>query len=157
MRILGALTIALITAACSTKVPITLNLPTGAVQGTAEAMSYTGTIQAPPCRGEFTGSPTNPTAPLVLSCNDGRQGAGTVELVGGQVSSGTIVLNDGKVATITPGTAPTPKKTTLGSRVPLVRPLIQGASAVRSLSRPAATSAPTAASSTSGQPSASKE
>jgi hypothetical protein len=158
MRTLAAFSLCLIVAGCSTTAPISLNLPGGAAPGTAHTTSYTGTIDTQPCRGEFTGSPLNPTAPIALSCNDGRQGTGTVEIAGGQVVSGTIKLSDGKLATITPGPMPIPPRPTpLGSQVPLVRPINQAVSAVGGFARPAATKAQSGAGRSSTEPSASEE
>jgi hypothetical protein len=93
-------------AGCSTATPVLLQaakLP--ALQGRVNTTAgYAGEITTDnnSCRGSFRGVIGEPTAPLELSCTDGRTGVGTATIQDGHFTSGEVLLSDGSRLTIRP-------------------------------------------------------
>ncbi|WP_375459547.1 hypothetical protein [uncultured Enterovirga sp.] len=90
--------------ACSTAVPVVIEgKGFGAITGRANTTGgYTGelTTDTRRCRGTFTGPIGGNTAPLEISCTDGRSGVGTATLENGALARGDVLLDDGSRLTI---------------------------------------------------------
>lgn len=89
---------------CSTAVPVVIEgKGFGAMTGRANTTGgYTGelTTDTRRCRGTFTGPIGGNTAPLEVSCTDGRRGLGTAILENGGLVRGEVLLDDGSRLTI---------------------------------------------------------
>ena len=94
--------VALLLGGCSTTTPLTIKGATlGTLEGQAVTTSYTGTVAAAGCSGQFTGALGAPTAPLAIACGPLR-GEGIVELESGRVVGGALRMSDGSTAAILP-------------------------------------------------------
>lgn len=94
----------LILSGCSAAVPVVIEgKGLGAITGRANTTGgYTGelTTDSGRCRGTFTGAFVGNTAPLEVSCTDGRSGIGTAVIQAGRLVSGDVLLGDGSRLTI---------------------------------------------------------
>lgn len=103
-KALALVGVGLCLAGCSTAVPVVIEgKGLGAITGRANTSGgYTGelTTDSRRCRGTYTGPLGGSTAPLEVSCTDGRSGLGTAVLEGGRLVRGDVLLDDGTRLTI---------------------------------------------------------